>query len=408
MSNTRTRYDLTAADTKIIGIDYQYFYFIDSILSIRKGQSIGYEVKDDVHISLSTGGLVLIQVKHTVQQNAQLTSINLTEKDEDLWKTLSNWAQLICDTNDGRSSFDKQKDFIKNTKFLLATNKTQSPSNKFLTILEKIKSVKISIDDLIIYLNKLSTDTKDVTIKSYIDDLIKMNSILLRDFLLNTDIEFHAENIIESIKLKIAEKNIGSSRINDVFNGIFSELKQDFFSKVQIGSKQIITYDDWYKKYTVFFENYRTTTLPIRKFSPIIKNDSLSEQAFIKELVEIGDIEPNDFEQIAQFTSFMLEIKQNLQQWYDDGEITSEQKERFHRNATMYWINIHRQCHRATKNNPSLDHAQAIDCLDEIRRKELKMVNTELQLDVSNGEFYLLSNEGELGWLKKWEDVYKK
>ena len=59
MNDARTRYDLTAADTKIIGTDYQYFYFIDSILSIKKGQLIGYEVKDDVHISLPDDRLIL-------------------------------------------------------------------------------------------------------------------------------------------------------------------------------------------------------------------------------------------------------------------------------------------------------------------------------------------------------------
>lgn len=100
----------------------------------------------------------------------------------------------------------------------------------------------------------------------------------------------------------------------------------------------------------------------------------------------------------------MLDIKLNLQQWYDDGEITLEQRDRFHSNAIAYWRNIHKQCHRNTGD----DHSHALNCLDEIRKRELKIVNTDLEIEISNGEFYHLSNEGELGWLKKWEDSYKK
>ncbi len=406
MNDARTRYDLTAADTKIIGTDYQYFYFIDSILSIKKGQLIGYEVKDDVHISLPDDRLILIQVKHTTQQNAKRKNVNLTEKDDELWKTLSNWALVICDGNDGRDKLQDRKLFVERSRFILATNKSYSSSNKFLTQLTKLKNKKLSIDDFINYLNKLSSTTKG-DVKLYIDELIKMNKQLLLKFMLNVEIEFDSDNIIENIKTKIREKNIGESRINDVFNGIFSELKQDFFIKVQMGSKHIITYDEWYRKYTVIFENNRTTMLPIRRFQPVIPKD-LKKQAFIKELIEISDIDADDIEEIAMFTSFMLDMKLNLDTWHDDGEITLEQIDRFHNNSIAYWRNIHRLSHRSTKNDISFDYKHALECLDEIRKKELKMINTELEIEISNGEFYLRANEGDIGWLKKWEAKYKK
>lgn len=45
MNTERKRYDLTSADTKIIGTDYQFFYFINELLKLKKGQQLGYEVK---------------------------------------------------------------------------------------------------------------------------------------------------------------------------------------------------------------------------------------------------------------------------------------------------------------------------------------------------------------------------
>ena len=404
MTITKTRFDLTAADTNIIGTDFQYFYFINAILSIKKGQSIGYEVKDDVHISLPCGSLVLIQVKHTTQRNVKAEFINLTEKDDDLWKTLNNWASVICDTNDGRNTLKEQVLFVEKTKFILATNKTKNSSNKFLAYLTKLKSKRISIDEFIDYLNKLSSKTKG-DIKLYINKLLELNKNLLLDFMLKTELEFRADNIIDNIKNQIREKNIAENRINDVFNDIFSELKQDFFIKVVAGAKQIITFDEWYQKYTIIFENNRSTTLPIRKFQQVLPPD-LKTQAFIEELIEIGDIDSNDVEQISWFTSFMLEIKLNLQEWHNDGEITLEQIERFHKNSVIHWRNEHKHYHRKTEKINDYEHA--LDCLDEVRKKELKIVNTELEIGISNGEFYHLSNEREIGWLKKWEDKYKK
>ena len=45
MKTERKRYDLTSADTKIIGTDYQFFYFINELLKLKKGQQLGYEEK---------------------------------------------------------------------------------------------------------------------------------------------------------------------------------------------------------------------------------------------------------------------------------------------------------------------------------------------------------------------------
>lgn len=405
MSEMRKRYDLTAADTKIIGTDYQYFYFINSLLSIRKDQEIGYEVKDDVHITLPSDKLVLIQVKHTVQKNSLGVHINLTERDEDLWKTLSNWVLVICDKNDDRNTFAKQNMFVANTKFVLATNKIVNSSNKFISNLTKFQKNKLTLIEFQKYLGKLYDDTKG-EVKSDIGTVNTMNSELLSKFLLKLEVQWKGDNIIENIKTQIKERNIGESRVNDVFNGIFSELKQDFFLKVNNGEKQIITFDEWYQKYTIIFENNRTTTLPLRKYQPVIP-ERLQEQKFILELIDIGDIDKNDFTEIAEFTSYMLEIKMSLQDWYDSGEITIEQKEKFHKNAILFWKTIHKQYHRNTKINESLDNDNAVQCLFEVRKKELKIINTDLGLDLSNGEFYLLSNQGNIGWFKRWEAVYR-
>ena len=124
MDTEISRYDLTSADTKIIGFDFQYFYFINELLKLQIGQTIGYEAKDDVHIEIYSNSKIitkLIQLKHTVHKNADGSPGNLTDRDDDLWKTLSNWCKVICDNN--RKKIVEQLNFLKETKFIFATNK---------------------------------------------------------------------------------------------------------------------------------------------------------------------------------------------------------------------------------------------------------------------------------------------
>ena len=49
MGKEKTHIEKTAAETKSIGFDYQYYFFLWKLLSLRKGESVGLEVKDDVH-----------------------------------------------------------------------------------------------------------------------------------------------------------------------------------------------------------------------------------------------------------------------------------------------------------------------------------------------------------------------
>ncbi len=95
----RTQINKTSADKTAIGFDYQYYFFLWKILSLRTGQSIGLEVKDDVHIETDKQNY-FYQIKHSVQKKNDGGTINLTTSDEDLWKTISNWVKVIVDEND--------------------------------------------------------------------------------------------------------------------------------------------------------------------------------------------------------------------------------------------------------------------------------------------------------------------
>jgi len=129
VANTKSFTEQTSADTTEIGFHYQYYYFLYRLLNLKSGQSVGLEVKDDVHTDLDNDTQILFQLKHTVQLSAAGNPIALTELDSDLWKTMHNWAKIISDKAADRNQTSKQNEFIKKTEFHLITNKSESSRN---------------------------------------------------------------------------------------------------------------------------------------------------------------------------------------------------------------------------------------------------------------------------------------
>ncbi|WP_194206711.1 hypothetical protein [Superficieibacter sp. 1612_C1] len=88
--------DKVAADKTSLGFEFQDLVYIEKLIELRLGQTLGLELYDDIHVETiaedsSIKDLILIQVKHSVNPG------NITERDIDLWKTLYNWLKLVPD-----------------------------------------------------------------------------------------------------------------------------------------------------------------------------------------------------------------------------------------------------------------------------------------------------------------------
>lgn len=61
--------------------------------------TVSFELLDDV--DKQTGECItLYQIKHSVQKNAKNETINLSNRDTDLWKTISIWMEFIDEQPD--------------------------------------------------------------------------------------------------------------------------------------------------------------------------------------------------------------------------------------------------------------------------------------------------------------------
>lgn len=395
MGSGKSYADQTSADNTSIGFEYQYYYFLLKLLRMSTDESVGLEVRDDVHTELNNNTQLLIQLKHTVQQNTDGTTINLTNLDSDLWKTLSNWSKVITDTKAARNEKKAQLAFIEKTEFLLVSNKSSCGDVKFFSICEKPKSAKGELE-------KLQLSTKDASIQQYIQDLVQLDDEVLEAFIPKISFNLDIDNIIIRCKDAIREKHIPPEAVDSLFQQIDSQIRQDNFYAIKAGKKIVVTFDQFHMKCRRPFAIARSPDLKPSKYYGALPN-TLVDQIFIKQLIDIADVKVTDADEIAQYTRYMFDVKTSLATWQQSGELTAEDVRKFSDEAKLRWKNQFKASHRKS----ALPDVLAREVLDEMRKQQLAVGNQSMGTEFSNGEYYRLSDIPEIGWQETWGEKYK-
>jgi len=402
MSSDRTHAELTSAETKSIGFDYQYYFFLWKVLSLEYGETVGLEVKDDVHTELNDSTQILYQLKHTIKTKQNNSPINLSSLDKDLWKTLSNWIQVITDKADDRAIKKNQLEFINKTSFVLATNKSSSKSNDLINAISNFQNDSILIEDFNSALNKLLKKATDVKVIEYITRVIALDNVVLSEFIRKIHFELDENEIISKCKNAIKSDKVPVSKINDVYSSIDSAIREDNFLNIKQGKKIKISFDDFSKKYRKYYDIARSCPLAVRPFTGHLP-DRMEDQIFVQQLLELNDITNTDIEDIAEFTEQRLNLAFNLNNWLINGELTGEEIQEYLNDAALIWKNEHRKQMRSNED----DNVKGLKVLDVMREKKLDLSDSSLSIALSNGSFYELSNVPKIGWRKDWEK-YKK
>lgn len=401
--STTQHVDKTSAEDKSIGFDFQYYYFLNRLLQLKKGQTLGLEVMDDVHCDLSNDRQILVQLKFTTQKKKGGDAKNLTSLDKDFWKTASNWAKVITDENAGRKDKAEQLKFAQRSDFLLCSNKSDNSGNVVLNTIRAFQKSECTHSELQKSLNTLKENTTDKDVTKYIEDILDLSEDVSTALFTNIAFDLGCSTIIEDCKEKILGFMVPSDRVDDVFHSLDSQLRADNFNLVASKKKIIISYNDFLKKYQVHFDKARNGKLVVRKnFS---KPKEIGEQLFIKQLIEIGDVSAEDTDFILKMLYYQLLAKNNLHEWVTEGVVTSIDADALEENALATWENIHRKKFRHFSVGDDINQfAQCV--LDEIRSEKLSIADQEMDIRFSNGEYYDLCEDKKVGWRNDWEEKY--
>ncbi|HFT1767696.1 TPA: hypothetical protein RS471_000231 [Pseudomonas aeruginosa] len=404
MATEKTFMEEAAAPGTGAGFDYQFYYFLYRLLNMKKGQSIGLEIKDDVHSDLDNDVQLLFQVKHTVQKQADGTPIALRELDSDLWKTLHNWVRIITDPKDKRSETDDQLNFVKRTEFHLVSNKSISKSNEFLKRLGAYTEYP-SPENLVSILDRmkaLAESSTDESIKGYINLVLKLDEGVFREFFKRVFFELAESEIIRKIKDTLEEKFVVPEDIDSVYGRLCTLIKDDNYISIVAGKLTTISFADFRTRYRRVISQSTKKRLSRLNFEPPLPED-MPSQRFIKQLVAIEDICDTDDELITQFSTHKVRLARSLEVWVQGGEVVSDEVNDLHKDVTLRWSNKHRKAFRRCPESDVNGKAQEI--LDDMRGEKFRLGDDELSTENSNGELYLLSDQNIIGWHRDWKTL---
>lgn len=401
MGKNKTHTEATSAETTSIGFDYQYYFFLWKVLSLLPGESVGLEVKDDVHCDLSNNHQLLFQIKHTIKKSADGSPKNLTTSDLDMWKTFSNWSKVISDKNDLREKESSQLNYLEKTCFVLASNKASNKSNKVVLIINDLRNGIKSEHDIIKYFTKIKDASTNETLKRYINQVLTLDIKVLKRFLMNVFFHLDEVDIISKCKEAIKAKMIPLNKIDEAFAKLNSTIHTDNFLKVKDGDKIEISFDIFFMKYRRYFDIYRNGNLVVQEYTGLMPS-SLYDQIFIKQLVEIGYVANDDFEMISELTRFKLKLQTNLLDWKQNGEITDSELKAFTDNSLNIWITEFRFKYIRPVSEEEYN-LKGLDILQKVLNENLDLGGQKLDVDLCQGKFYSLSDEPLIGWRKDWE-----
>lgn len=407
MSNVEEFYKKHRAGAQDAAQSYHSYYLLLLLLRLRIGEKIGFEVKDDLHITKADGTTEYIQIKHSTQRDAQGNPVNLTSRDKDLWGTLSNWLTLI--QSDNFKNLDK-------CKFTLITNKEER-ENKFQNALINFKSEKDK--DTEIFLNQISSiPTNNQQILECIKQFNQLSQNDLRLFLNNLSIETGNNDVIKKIREEIFYKCMDEKYIQTIFDSFCSRLQEKKYTEICNKGSYEISYDNYLKDFGDCIRAiYKHSPLPVREWNNELPND-LESQIFIQQLLDIEDIDQDSKEEIREFTFKKLSTVNTLLDWIENKEIYQIDLENFEKNTIELWKNNYRSKYRnikkKIKNGRLISDLEdeikplAVEMLDHLREKSLSVPGNLCLVDIfiSNGYLYLLSDELKIGWHYDWENRY--
>ncbi|MGF6410044.1 hypothetical protein [Paraburkholderia sp. MM5482-R1] len=233
--------------------------------------------------------------------------------------------------------------------------------------------------------------------------MVSLNDEISEQFFRRVFVELFLDDIIGKVKLSTRDKFIDSSRIDEVFARLDSRIREDNFYTVKAGQSILVAWDHFMEKYKNIFVDGRSKNLREPSFNPVLP-DKIFALLFIKRLIEIEAIGPDDTETALEYTMHRLRIARYLEAWLQSGDLLSDEVNALHREVFTRWKN---KFQFAFKKYATLSAVldKALELFVELREERFKVGPSELNTELSNGELYYLSDEGKIGWHRDWESL---
>ncbi|GAO42324.1 hypothetical protein [Flavihumibacter petaseus] len=262
------------------------------------------------------------------------------------------------------------------------------------------------------YISALSNGTKDSEVKKWMENVLKLK-MKERDVLLSSlRFTLDQDDLIRKIKEKIKSSIVVRNNHDDVYHSLHSNIRTYFYKTIKAGKKIQITFDEYKRLFGSCYFTGANGKLPIRRVAVAIPSEP-TKLRFIKMLIDINDLDDSKEDEIIEHTTNMLLLLNHLEEWEKSGYIGPAVRQVFDNESILKWRNIFKESTRAVeklvKGGRKIEEIDAdiiegaLKCLDTIRREVLTIEDTMLDTALSNGQFYLLSENEQIGWRYDWK-----
>lgn len=400
--------DKIAADKTSLGFEFQDFVFIEKLIELGPGQTLGLELHDDIHIESaaedgSIDDLLLIQVKHSVNEG------NITDRDIDLWKTLHNWIKLV-------------PDLPSHQKLTLQLYTNKKLNNQ--TFVSLLKAPRQNVQKILDHIRQIEKDISSAESKkkpgdspnplaAYVKSVSQVSDEQLK-FIFER-FEFHSDSsaVIARLSAALRRLAVPTSRIEETRKHVVGAFKESKFSRIIQGQKVVISFDDFRTKigFDRIVRSARAEPADFDQFIEIYYDYqrpdklSFSNSRFHEQLTDIGV----DEEEIVTRGVEMMLAEKFIESLQDSGSFTASENLRLENKAASEWEILHNQLHRRTQEDDESVHRSASqDCYDKTMRISLKVGDIELPRNLICGKYIKLSDLPRIGWRKNWRSKFKK
>jgi hypothetical protein len=368
----------TSAVAPWLGYTTQEYRLVQRLLDAKKANVLGFEILDD--IQEHTGKKTTLE-----QDKISVTSRNIvSNQSKDLWKTLSNWCDLI---NSG--SVDPT-----NTDFLLYTNKEHSSEVLRLLVessdIEKAKSAFLQLKKIV--------DSPSESIKSYVENFFSfderiytlivnfnylygsgsasvdlMNAYLER----NTSIEDHAESIVHEI--------LGWTK--DTLT-LLAEQKRPTLINAKSFGIRLGEVESKYRHLSLL------DFLCERASDDDVQSEISQQPTYLQQLQLVNA----DSDEIEEAVIAKLEAKDAVIQWTLEGRIQETSYEKYSNDLKRKWKLLKNMAFIEHIDKPEHIQGQFLynQCLNN--STDIKLEKKPVEGFFSHGSFQNLANTKDVGW----------
>lgn len=394
----------TDASGVIAGFVYQIFYFLYRLLKIQDGETVSLEKIDDV--GAEGGGMqTYYQLKHSI--NSRPSAIKrMTDRDNDLWKTLNMWVSNVRKKGDDES----QRQWIEESEFVLISNKSVE-NNRLYELIKAYKTEESKWSELEQYLSEQAAkepkegDARKDGAKNIYSYTKNVNEYALKKELLrHVTIEFESDEELEAkVNSELQHgKFIPKKRVNDM-----RLMLKGLLTEKMLKRETEYTMKSFADEFGPLFNDMRT-----RKFIPLNRDVILPvrpmDQTFVRQLQGVDASRSHDLQEVIRMTEQKLAFENDYNAANKMSGIHDQRQ--FEQDLHTEWRNIFDDYNGdLTFMSDEEEKKQAgKKVLKEVKKLKLKYSQEDIGPTESNGCFFHFSDgkEPQIGWRCDWESLY--